>query len=502
MDTQRYRFTPKAFKNIREELRPIPKKRNENLTTFEQIITYVLKNEIGEYEKILSLNDLNDLLSYIFGTDVENRGKNVGKIEHVHIKEQILANQLTGDMVEEVSFKYDGLVTFAMSGLTLLSNTSYCDEYSPFLNEMLEKLGSSTKMILVQTRLNRNIKKFLKLKDLGKYNFSHEIIKDIQPDKPQFLQDLEDTIQKSLWEEYLQIYEEFIAIFTDLLHFFDNFIKDINNIIADLFSSGFRGSIPSDDIVICEKAGIQIRNLIETSSSKRIKIKDDIVDIHMNLIRIYEQSTEKLDEILQIKSTEEGFTSSIDQSKKKFTSFYETYKKFYSNVRHLPIIQGYQESIYMGSRILYSSLHVLNELEKLIFPLENYAFNAENLPKFEEIIQFIPEFQLKLTNMEILFSVINRLCTYLFQLNREYVVECGKDPKYLQDANLILEKIKDIPSILKREAQQKLIIAEERDKKLEIFEKLIKEIQKLSEISITHRSWVLAYSISEFEKFS
>ena len=103
--------------------------------------------------EITQLQSWNDLLSLIFQTDTLDQSKGAKKIKQVNIKEQILSNYYSGDFIKKISQEYDGILTFSMTLLTMISSTNFAEKYTPGLNEILESLGGSTQITLLQNRL-------------------------------------------------------------------------------------------------------------------------------------------------------------------------------------------------------------------------------------------------------------------------------------------------------------------------------------------------------------
>ncbi len=527
ISVDKYPFPNQQFNQLSEELRPIKKKRNQNLTTIEHILLYLINEETQNLTEILEKSTWSDLLSFVFKTDVENRAQGIEKIEYIHIKEQILGNNITGDIVTDISLKYDGIVTYTMSGLTMLATSEYAQEFTPLFNEILQKLGSSTKMILMQTRLQKNITRYTQIQEklnqfsekCGEFNIGHAKLENFQLSKeildasiPAYPEEFtvlgRDFAQANnsdlslqltaIWDEYLNIYDEFLSIFRKLQSFLNSIVSDCNIISATLFSKRFSASLPMYDIERCENAGIHIKNLVETSSSKKMKIDDFIIDIKLKLFRKYEEEFNTINKIITKKVKEEASSNSNTKMDQPFQDMNKELMDFNQKFLKLPVLQGLQEGVIFSTRFLFSILSIFRNLSFLIKPIEKINYCEVNQEEFETLLAILPQYQNKLKNLIYTMEVISKISNYTDRLNREYVLEFAEDSAYILNPSMILTKIEEIPEILKREVQQRLITSEERDMKLEIFEKLLNIVQKFINIPIDHRVWILPFAKDEY----
>ena len=95
---------------------------------------------------------------------------------------------------------------------------------------------------------------------------------------------LRTDLQKS-YQRNCELRDEFYATLKDLDDFLGSVIKNANLITSDLFSQGFRASIPLHDIEKCEKAGLHLRNITATSSTQKVQLDEGSYDMKLKLLR-------------------------------------------------------------------------------------------------------------------------------------------------------------------------------------------------------------------------
>lgn len=536
--SQKIELKPEKFTNLQEQIRPIKKMRNNSLTTIEHILEYILKNSKEYYNDFSQFLSWEQLVSFVFGTDISDKTKGAKKIEHVNIKEQILSNNLQGPLIIEISQKYDGLIAYTMSLLTMVSTTDHSDEFNGRLNKILEKLGSSTQITLLQSRLLKTMKR-RDTKDEDIKDLHQKIIEDCKTssmnceiDKiekilsefhfPKLdlglkhlaaLKDIENFNEiftsenflsyfrklKIIWQEYDDIFQELYATLEDLLDFFNSIIKTTNKITADLFSRGFQASIPLYDIETCERAGIHIKNIAATSSNLKTQVSDKSNDMKSKLLRKMEKEWKDLEKILEKKGMEEDTVTNIGIEDKVFTEFLKLFQKAFNIMNQNKVFSGYREEVYIASRIMYSIVNVLKNVMDLITPIKDLRFNTENMDVYKPIIYALHQYIEKSKALLEFIILISNLSKQLWQLNREYVMLIGEDTDYILSPEKIEELIKDIPTIIKREFQQRLITSEKRKEKQEYYTELMKNITILKKIPIQQRMWLLPCSENDFD---
>ena len=294
-------FNNDRFTAMQEQLRTIKKERNKPISTLDNIIKFLLEHAKSDFAKLQPIETWNGLLGYIFGVDIEDTSRGAKKIENINIKELLLMSQLKGPLVEEISAQYDGLLSYTMSLLTMITGTAFSDEFNQKLNGILETLGSSTKMILLQGRLKkvverrediekeiRQIQESVQNKiSVNQIDISLQTVMDLfnelltpvsfdTEDKKLPLLAQNESYSKAFrnaqlfryrdqllesWGGYQSNTTELFNTLHDLNDFFASVIKNVNQITADLFKKGFQTAIPACDIDTCEKVGIHLKNI-------------------------------------------------------------------------------------------------------------------------------------------------------------------------------------------------------------------------------------------------
>ncbi|UYP47477.1 hypothetical protein NEF87_003762 [Candidatus Lokiarchaeum ossiferum] len=536
--SQKIDLKQEKFTNLQEQIRPIKKMQNHSLTTIEHILEYILQNSRQNYKEYSQFLSWEQLVSFVFGTDISDKTKGAKKIEQVNIKEQILYNNLQGPLINEISQKYDGIIAYTMSLLTMISTTDYSDEFNGRLNKILEKLGSSTQITLLQNRLLKTMK-HRDTKDKDIKNIHQNLIEDckspsmnceiekierifgelhfpiIDLENRQLppLKDIENFSDiftsenlltyfrklKIFWNEYNEIFQELQATLKDLLDFFNSIIKTTNKITADLFSRGFQASIPLHDIETCERAGIHIKNIAATSSNHKTQVSDKSNDMKLKLLRKMEKEWKNLEKILKKKSMEEDTVTNIGADDKIFSEFLIFFQGAFIRLNQNKVFSGYREEVNIASRILYSIVNVEKNVLDLLKPIENLRFNTENRDEYKPIIYALRQYIEKSKSLIDFIILVSNLAKQLWQLNREYVMLIGEDTEFILSPEKIEDLIKEIPVIIKREFQQRLITSEKRKEKQNYYIELMESISKLKEIPIQQRMWLLPCSENDFD---
>ena len=114
----------------------INKDSKEKISSFQNFVEVVLERGEKEYDQIMKLETIENIFQFIF--DISSGQKEVNKIEFINIKELLLMYGLRGSIVEEIIKKYDGTITFVVSGLTMLTNSDLSKEMKPRLENVLE----------------------------------------------------------------------------------------------------------------------------------------------------------------------------------------------------------------------------------------------------------------------------------------------------------------------------------------------------------------------------
>ncbi len=536
--TQKITLSKDKFQKVQEEIRVIKKKRFKSLNTLEQLLLKVLEKIDEFYSDIIQLSSWQDLLSFIFEVDLSDKAKGAKKIKQVNIKEQLLSSEFSGSIIDDISKKYDGIITFCMSLLTMISSTEYSEEFNNKLNKILEKLGSSTQIFLLQSRLLKNsnreaeikdvftdihnsISNFLKMSQINvesskiieifnkmKYpNFDHIKIKFESIDitipelhlilsKPEL--ELYCEVLEKNWKIYTEIYDEIYSTLKDLNMFFNSIIKQSNDIIGKLISRHFQASIPLQDVNRCENAGIHLKSVIATSSTINTHVSDEIMGMKQKFLRKIEEDQRILDEILLKKSKEEEIGENIPEKLRIFTPLlillHESKLKLISNYVHT----ASKEEVFLSNRILYTLINIIENIIMILEPIIKKPYNRENLEFYTPIISVIKQYIYKINIFNKFSILLSQISKRLWHLSRKYVLVIGQDPEYLLTPDKIQELIQNIPDVIKREYQQRLLTLDERRNKINIYYEVQELILKIEQYPIQERMWLLPCSEQEF----
>lgn len=519
------------YNQMQEELRPIKKNRNNSLTTIESIVKYIIDEAEHHYKEVHNFETWNEVLSFVFDVDVEDRSKGVKELKQTNIKELLLSEGWYGELIQSIFQKYDGLLTYTMSMLTMIQNTPYSEKFTPHLNKILEKLGTSTKIILLQGRLTKDFEE-LHLRQEEIITFKSKILEKIdslQIDTNldlvekffnQLIQISEITTESEIpasyteienyneiasnvrvkmtfshldpiWKRYHDVFMDIRNSLINLDEFFDKMIRGVNDITADLFVEGFQAALPLHDIESCERAGIHVKNLTATSSTQKTKISDEDFDLKQKLLREFENLWGNLSDILKQKSNEED---AIQTDPKVFTPLYNVISSTYTEWTKHNVLSAFSEEAIMVSRYLNSMITILQTIYQKIEPYEKKFLNNDIMKSLQDDLDFFTEKMNKIHILQKISLILNGLTKNLWQLNRDFVLQVGEDPKYIQEPQMIEDLVQEIPNVLKREFIQRLITREHRQKKMEYYQKTLDIAETLKNVPIQERDIILPFA--------
>jgi hypothetical protein len=502
-----------------EQLKALKKQQNKSITNFEGLLNYILDQAPTDLEKILQLKTWNDLLDYVFGLSPKAQEESVKEIALVNIKELLLSYAAQGQLISDVFARYDALLAYAMSMLTMLSGSPYSDTFTEPVNRLLDGVGSATRMVLLQTRLYKGLDQYTKiLSNINKLILKYfdliannEAVNPLRVKKilePLVGLDVLNTDAKlpknldnlpgfnsmfptdeclDLRRQLLEYWSQFYNNYTDILKtleetkdYFDSMIKNANQVTADLFSKGFQAAIPLQDVETIEKVGLHIKNIVATSSSQKVAIPDEYFDTRLIQFRQFEEEWGNLQNVLMKKAHEEGFLKiDLPEGVKNIRELLPKARTIIGEWNARAMFTGYGEETALASRILAGARKILFDLRELIKPISKNPLSNENIAEYLVVIKYVNLNFLEFNQYAQLVVLLNDISKNLFLLNREFTFQFGKDEKYVNDPALIKEMIASIPQTLKIEAQQKLIPKELRIAKMKVYDKLIENVDKL-----------------------
>jgi len=305
---------------------------------------------------------------------------------------------------------------------------------------------------------------------------------------------------KEVWAQYSEVYCEIIDGIADLNRYLSSVVNKTNLITADLFSEGFRSSIPRNDIDNCERAGIHIKNISSTSSTKKIDIDEEYYNTKAKLYRRYEEKLETVINNLANKSREELSIRSLPQDKKIFSILFGNLQKTVSMWKKKSVFSGYSEEVIMSSRIIKSLESLLLEIDEGLKPVKNTLYTANKVEEFESIRKVMKKLNIKLRKLNSMVLNVNMITKKLWRLNREYILKISKDPSYFEDVGELKALVESLPSIFKRESQQRLITPAIKEQKIQQYYQLkdmVKELEK--NFADSDRALLLPYEAIDSE---
>ena len=101
------------------------KNQNKKITNIDGMLQHCIENSKEMHSKLEQLHSWNELLDCVFDANIENGNTTSKSMEKINIKELLLMNAFSGNFTSQVYDKYDGLLTYTMSLLTMLSGTNY-----------------------------------------------------------------------------------------------------------------------------------------------------------------------------------------------------------------------------------------------------------------------------------------------------------------------------------------------------------------------------------------
>jgi hypothetical protein len=523
----------KKFDDLVNHIRGVKKNINKDINNLEGILKNLLKDSKESFNKINEITTWDELLNFTYGIDTSDETNGVNKIENINIKELILSNEMEGKLVEIIFVKYDAILTYAMSLLTMMSNTPYSEEFSKRLNSVLESIGSSTQMVLLQQRFLKSLKimkkieqeiiktrdsllEMIKEKNIdvnpmrAKRMFNYFSIEVRYEEIPQKIPDLQSipgfksimaianffsfkTVIYEQWELKQENIDEITITLIKLKDFFDSIIKSANTITADLFAKGFQAALPQTDVEIGEKGGIHLKNIVATSSTQKSTISDEFFDKKQQILRQYDEKWNDLDSILMKRSGEEKFIQNMRENDKLFLDLKEVFKKIFHISQSRNFINGYGEEVAFSSRILYTTIKIFDEIQDFLAPVSKKALIGDNLLEFASIYENLKVIINKIKKFLNAIIIQNAISKKLWHLNRDYVIKIGENQDILENPEKFEELVGEIPKILMREFKQRLIPKEMKNIKTRIFKEMMEEFEKWKNLPLDQRKMLIPY---------
>ena len=513
IDSKKSQALMEKFRNFQKN-----KESKEKISSFQNFFELLLKKAELEqgYDKIINLDSMDDLFKYIFG--IESEKKQVKNIEFINVKELLLMYNLRGSLINEIIQKYDGTITFVVSGLTMITNSVYSNEFKPRLEKILELLGSSSQILILQNRLKNNMELYKKINEdiiilkveLHKKNIdgglldnffdeffsplifdSDKCLDKITLDKmiynqnfTQIFQDKSVSEQKTqvieFFKQYTTVISEVFETIIDINNFFKSLVRNINEITRDLLSKGFQSFLPMKDIQACEDAEINIKELCATYSTLKVNIPEEIFHKKIMLQREFEDLELKIRRLLEIKVGEEN--PWVEPKNRFFESILKDFNFITQNWQANQVINGYKEEIYFQARVLSSALKILKPIYSKLMELRNTPVIGTFFTDKAEILKIILDNFADLKKLSVVVEIENKLLKKLWVLSRAIPATAAKNPEYFQNPESIRALIIEIPMRLKMEKAQKLISKEIYDSKTEVLERVNELIKSLAEI--------------------
>ena len=522
------------FEALQDEIKTFKKNENHKITNFEGVFKYLINEAPQLYKQLNTIKTFSNLLGLVFGVDDQEK-ESIKQIEHINIKELLFISELTGELIHKIFNQYDGLLTYTMSLFTMLSKTEYESKFKPLLNSILESLGTSTQIILLQQRLLKSIEKkrinnkqqarlkneiVNKLMELG-VQLEEETLEKIfnfldQPYEMQLLGvnkvelaecgEITTLFSNSslilfkgqiitFWDEKYEIAFEFSGTLQKITKFFESIIRKTNTITADLFAKGFRAAIPLYDVNTCEKTGIHLKDITATSSTQKINISDLYFDTNLRLYRLYESNWMELKRIVKQKAQEEQAIQSLSEKNRIFSQIYSGLEVMIVQWSADRVFNGRSEEVVIASRILFSVVQLLQQMWNAVIPFRGELLSNETLSDFQRVSEMLREYWIRFQRIYRLSLIINKIGRNIWYLNRELVITVGEEEKYFKHPETIQELIADIPNVLKQEYRQKLITKEIRLQKNDIYNELLANIEELSIIPAEDRDLLMGFQI-------
>jgi hypothetical protein len=524
----------KKIPELKEFIKNLRKEKNESINSIEDILGYILKHAHQDIDQIRTFESWQQIIAYIYGSEVINQQKGAKELENLNVKELLLRLKYEGPLISSIFDRYDGILSFSMSLLTILSGTNYSQEYAGELNQILESVGSSSRITLIQQRLRKNVdqraialEEMREIKDAALKRINSRSLPippkaieqffmiltripffEIQFEGlPKFeklpgTQELFSNPQLSqIKDQFLFIYDSYRTNISELYRtlkelndFLDSTIKRANTVTAALMAKGLQAALPIQDVERCERVGIRLKEIIATSSAAKMQIPPEFIDLKQNLLQKFQQLWEPIQSALKRKANEEKSITSLDPSQKIFQEMFNTMDQIIEEFSTKRVFNGYAEEVILASRILASLNETLTNFEVIFQPIEQVPYNSSSIVTLFPVLRQLSEIFLQFKKIGLLALMINELTKKLVILNREFVFQIGLDPVFIENPYALRDLIINFPKIIKREAQQKLITSDVEQDKLNVYAIIVESLVGLSEISIEDRQLIKKYS--------
>jgi hypothetical protein len=415
----------------------------------------------------------------------------------------------------------------------MLTGTPLANEFSSKLNQVLESMGSASKMILLQQRLRKVLEKRTAILNeikqiqtdlinrikLLHFDTPESIIKsyfqnltnlkpldkepitipqlNATPDFSNVFTNLQLKLEKDrlndCWNSYQIMLNELQHTLVEVLEYFESVVKNANLVTSELFSRGFQASIPGPDVQRCELAGIHIKNITATSCTMKTSISDEYFDVKLKTQRKLEEVWNEVESIVSSKSQEEAGLINFDVNQKPFTELHTTIKILLEEWHKIRMFDCNSEENVLIARILQGAFEIFSEVNSNLKIVSKVHLSSETLVQFMPVIQALTPKLEQLRQFTTLSVLLREILRNLWSLNRDFAFKIGQDSELILNPAKLTDLVKDIPNVLKREMMQKLISPEIRQTKMGIFNHLTDQIEKLTLLPLEYRALIVPY---------
>lgn len=160
----------------------------------------------------------------------------------------------------------------------------------------------------------------------------------------------------------------------------------------------------------------------------------------------------------------------------------------------LNIINGYREEVVLTARILGTYSRFLSLLQDHLFPFLKNPITSDNISEYLTVMQAWNATMEELKTFSSMILIINDISKKLWHLKKEWVMELGENQDLILYPHKMAEKISTIPNTLKTEMQQRLITAQLRKVRMEIYTSVVALLTQLEKYPLEQREWLTPYS--------
>ncbi len=502
----------KKLKSFQEQLKTGSKKENNKIKNLETMLHFFMEKASKNIQNLMQINSWEQLLFSIFGVHDLGTEKEPQDLNRDNLKALIMEIGWEGEIINDIFRKYQGLLTFSMSMLTALTGKTQEEEFKPKINNLLSQLGTSSQQMIFQKRLREQNKTRTRVlneleeiiteviqkgqnlqleldenivlefaKSVTKFpEFNEEEISLSSPEKIEGYDTIFSAAQfnrlkkkfHNIWEVYQNLIQQIDKNVRKIRNYLNTLIRKANDITSILLAQRFKCTLPLHDVEQMEKAGIKIKDIARSKSSTQLAVPDEVLNKKSRNWRKFDNNWQILQEFLAQKVREEEVIKSIPDRLRIFNHMNQSMRNLISSWEDDRMFTGYNAESPIALATLQSINPLMEKMNQSIESMKKIPYNRNNIPKFMDTFEKLNHLLAQFEHIGNTASHLNSITKFLHQISPDKVLKLSKNPSYIRSPEKMQEFFADLPKMIKRKYQQKLISSDEKHTYMQAYKRL------------------------------